>query len=114
MKTTPQSVALALSCFVAGFLACYFLMRQPLSKRSPVLAVGISTYPPVVKALLPTVSTQEIRIEASPRYQWPDGSMQRTLPPDMRPGYYDLIDTRAPTEAEFGKRSDQIENATGH
>lgn len=94
MKARPQITALAMSCFLAGFLGCYFLTRRRQSTPAPVPSVAAPALAPVALLTLPPVLTQELRIDGGTWYQWPDGTMQRTAPPGMRPGYYDLIDAR--------------------
>jgi len=91
----PQTIALAVSCFLAGFLTCYFLTQQPQPKPASVVApVAAPMLAPVAMLTLPTVLTQEFRIDGGTWYQWPDGTMQRTAPPEMRGSYFDLIDFR--------------------
>src|SRR6266542_1767362 len=87
----PQTIALAVSCFLAGFLTCYFLTQQPQPKPASVAPVVAPRLSPVAMLTLPTVMTQEFRIDGGTWYQWPDGTMQRTAPPEMR---YDLNDPR--------------------
>src|SRR5689334_768035 len=96
MKPKPQHIALALSCFSAGFLTCLFLMEPPEPKPAAAPAV-----PSTAMLTLPTVVTQEIRIDGGNWYQWPDGSMQKSVPPYMRPGYFDLIDARTQPTIEL-------------
>jgi len=94
MKTKPQMLVFAGSCFLAGFITCYYLTRQPHSKPAPIPALATTTPTAVGMLTLATVTTQVIQIDGGSWYQWPDGSMQRTAPPE-RVGYYDLIDIRA-------------------
>jgi hypothetical protein len=94
MKTRAQAIVLAASCFLTGFVACYWLMQQPHSQRKPAI-IATPQFPPFAVLSLPTVSTQTFRIDEGFWYQWPDGTMQRSPTPQMRPSYYDLIDTRA-------------------
>src|SRR5205807_1223801 len=47
MKTKPQLIVLAVSCFLAGLLACCYLMRQRQSKPAPVLSVAFPRLAPV-------------------------------------------------------------------
>jgi hypothetical protein len=108
MKTKTQSVVLAVTCFLGGFLTWHFLTQQ---RRPPVTTSSAPTLAPLTVPALPVVSTQEIpvihigrwnhpgstqkiRIDGGTWYEWPDGTMQRTAPPAMRRGYYDTFDTR--------------------
>ena len=93
MKASLRNTVLAVSCFLAGFLTCY-LLTQPHAKPAPVVT-GAPTFTPIAMVALPTVITQEFRIDDGIWYQWPDGTKRRSVPPEMRPSFYDLIDTRA-------------------
>ena len=98
MKTNPKVVILAVSCFLAGFSACYWLTRQP----QPTPAATTPAPTPFAMLTRSVVSTQAFRIDDGVWYHHPDGVMRRTPPkipelsaPHLRPGYYDLIDTRS-------------------
>jgi len=108
MKTKTQFVALAVTCFLASSLTWYFLTQQ---RRSPATTAPAPTLAPLTVPALPVVSTREIpvihvgrwnhpgstqkiHIDGGTWYEWPDGTMHRTTPPAMRPGYYDTFDTR--------------------
>jgi len=91
MKTRTRSILLALSCFFAGFLSCYFLTQQSRPAFAPAVA---NPAVPVAMLKMPAVFTQGFQLDGGSWHQWPDGTMQRAAPPDARPGFYDLIDAR--------------------
>ena len=95
MKTRPQTIALALSCFLAGFFTCFCLTSQPQSQRAPAPTIAAPLPASLAILTLPTLATQTLWIDDGVWYQWPDGTMQRTPPPETRPNRYDLIDLRA-------------------
>ena len=94
MKTKPKMIVLAVSCFLAGFFTCYWLMPQP--QPTPITAAPAPT--PFAMLTPPTVSTQVFQIDEGVWYRHSDGALRRTPPPELepqrRPGYYDLIDNR--------------------
>ena len=112
MKTKPQYMVLAVSCFLAGFLTCYILMEQPQSTPAPAVTVAAPILPPIAMLTLSTISTQTFLIDGGTSYIGPGGERSLT-PPAMpqpmsseemrrvRPGYYDLIDTRSPPDIEL-------------
>ena len=93
MLTKSQAIILGVACFVSGFVVCW-LTRQPHLQGTPV-GTAIAPFPPVALLSVPTVSTQTFYIHEGDLYQWPDGTMHRNPTPEVCPGYYDLIDTRA-------------------
>jgi hypothetical protein len=101
MKARLQTIVLAVSWCLAGFIACYSLMWQPQAHRKPSVMAN-APFPAAGAVLnLPPVSTQKFHIDGGIWYQWPDGTVQWSPTPEMRPGYYDLIDTRAQPRADL-------------
>ncbi len=95
MKTRPQTIALAMSCFLAGFFTCFCLMRQSRPQPAPAPTIAASLPASLAILALPTVATQKFWIDDGVWYRWPDGTLQRTPPPETQPNRYDLIDLQA-------------------
>jgi hypothetical protein len=110
MKTIHRMIPFGVGAFFAGFLTCYWLVRQsepaapsrtvtaapPLAMRNP------PTQPGFPELVMPAVSNQtNWKTNWMHHYRGPrhfDGGM-----PDLRSGYYDLFDPRYQPDIDLEK-----------
>ena len=106
MKTIDRMVPFAVGSFFAGFLTCYWLVRQSepaapsrtVTAGPPLAMLNPPTQPGFPVWAMPAVSNQTIRMNGYRRSRQFDGGM-----PDLRSGYYDLFDPRYQPDIDLEK-----------
>src|SRR5258706_14135054 len=99
MKPKLRAVMIGTGCFAAGFLTCYLFLAQPRPAPEPS-AVGSATatapFGVGTGAVVATgvVTATNIVIRGPDRWQWADGTVHDTPPPDSGQRDLGLIETR--------------------